>query len=130
MQAISEFIDEGGNVLVAASSTVGDAIRELATEVGFEVDEDGAAVIDHLNYDVSDEGQHTLVIADPENMLDAPAIVGDKRTIAPILYRGIGIISDQNNPLVLDILMGSSTSYSYNPSKKITEVRTSSSRIA
>lgn len=32
------------------------------------------------------------------------------------------MISDQNNPLVLDILRASSTAYSYNPTKKITEV--------
>ena len=121
VQAITEFIDAGGNVLVAASTTVGDAIRELATEVGFEVDEDGASVIDHLNYDVNDEGQHTLIVADSANLLDAPVIVGDKQKVGPVLYRGTGIISDQNNPLILDILMASSTAYSYNPNKKITD---------
>ncbi|XP_053206440.1 dolichyl-diphosphooligosaccharide--protein glycosyltransferase 48 kDa subunit-like [Panonychus citri] len=31
------------------------------------------------------------------------------------------MISDQNNPLVLDVLKASPTAYSYNPSKKITE---------
>lgn len=122
MQAITDFIDGGGNVLVAASSNVGDAIRELASEVGFEVDEEGAAVIDHLNYDASDDGTHTLVIASTDNLINAPAIVGDKSKIKPVLYRGVGIISDQNNPLVLDVLMASSTAYSYNPQKRITEV--------
>jgi len=107
---------------VAASSNVGDAIRELATECGIEIDEEGANVIDHINYDVSDEGQHTLVVADSGSLLDAPTIVGDKKTISPILFRGIGMISDQNNPLVFDILLSASTAYSYNPNKKITEV--------
>ena len=32
-------------------------MRELASEVGFEVDEEGASVIDHLNYDVNDLGK-------------------------------------------------------------------------
>ena len=122
VQAITDFIDRGGNVLVAANSNVGDAIRELATEVGVEIDEEGSNVIDHFNYDVSDDGQHTLVIADSENLLDAPTIVGDKKSVGPILYRGIGMVSDQNNPLVLDILLADSTAYSYNPNKKITEV--------
>ena len=122
VQAITDFIDNGGNVLVAANSNVGDAIRELATEVGIEIDEEGAHVIDHFNYDVSDEGQHTLIIADSQNLLDAPTIVGDRKTIGPILYRGIGMVSDQNNPLVLDILLADSTAYSYDPNKKITEV--------
>lgn len=94
----------------------------MASECGFEIDEEGASVIDHFNYDVSDKGQHTLIVADSTNLLDAPTIVGEKKTLAPLLFRGIGMISDQNNPLVLDLLMASSTAYSYNPSKKITEV--------
>jgi hypothetical protein len=46
-----------GNILVAGSSSSGDVLRELASECGFEVDEEGASVIDHLNYDVSDQGR-------------------------------------------------------------------------
>lgn len=46
-----------GNVLVAGSSLSGDILRELATECGFEIDEEGSSVIDHLNYDVSDDGK-------------------------------------------------------------------------
>ena len=36
---------------------VGEPIRELASECGVEFDEEKTAVIDHLNYDVSDEGK-------------------------------------------------------------------------
>lgn len=52
-----EFIDGGGNVLVAGSREAADLIRELVTEVGVEMDEEGAAVIDHLHYDANDDGQ-------------------------------------------------------------------------
>ena len=38
--------------------------REIASECGFEVDEEGAAVIDHLNFDIKDAGQHTLIVAE------------------------------------------------------------------
>ena len=89
--AITNFIDGGGNVMVAASSNIGksifytnsvvllnmqqmsehgenirqcniiflagEPIRELASECGVEFDEEGTAVIDHLNYDVSDSGK-------------------------------------------------------------------------
>lgn len=34
----------------------GEPIRELGTECGVEFDEEGTQVIDHLNYDVSDDG--------------------------------------------------------------------------
>jgi len=55
--AITSFIDGGGNVLVAASSNIGEGIRDLASECGVEFDETKTSVIDHLNYDVSDPGR-------------------------------------------------------------------------
>ncbi|XP_037796434.1 dolichyl-diphosphooligosaccharide--protein glycosyltransferase 48 kDa subunit-like [Penaeus monodon] len=57
VEAIVEFIDGSGNVLVAGSREAADLIRELVTEVGVEMDEEGAAVIDHLHYDANDDGQ-------------------------------------------------------------------------
>ena len=39
MSTITNFIDGGGNVLVAADSSIGDPIRELGTECGVEFDE-------------------------------------------------------------------------------------------
>jgi len=51
-EAIAEFVDHGGNVLVAGSPNAGDAIRDLAAEFGVELDDPNSVVIDHLNYDV------------------------------------------------------------------------------
>ncbi|EDL80872.1 rCG30980, isoform CRA_c [Rattus norvegicus] len=120
VETISAFIDGGGSVLVAASSDIGDPLRELGSECGIEFDEEKTAVIDHHNYDVSDLGQHTLIVADTENLLKAPTIVG-KSSLNPILFRGVGMVADPDNPLVLDILTGSSTSYSFFPDKPITQ---------
>ena len=116
-EAITEFIDEGGNILVAGSSSIGEVLREVASEVGFEVDDEGTAVIDHLNYDVKDQGKHTLVVADPKNLVKSDKIVGG--VSSPLLYRGVGLLVDHDNPLVLEILTGSSTSYSHNPDTPI-----------
>ncbi|UYV71639.1 DDOST [Cordylochernes scorpioides] len=121
VQAITDFIDHGGNVLVAASSAVGELIRELANECGLEIDDEGSAVIDHVNYDLSDNGKHTLVVADPQNLLDVPVIVGAKGS-NPYLFRGVGMIMEKNNPLVLPVLTASRTAYSYNPDANITEI--------
>ena len=118
-EAITEFIDEGGNILIAANSNVGEVLREVASEVGFEVDDDGTAVIDHLNYDLKDQGKHTLVVADSKNLIKSEKMVGDVK--APMLYRGVGLLVDHENPLVMEILTGSSTSYSHNPDKMIRE---------
>ncbi|XP_012259967.1 dolichyl-diphosphooligosaccharide--protein glycosyltransferase 48 kDa subunit [Athalia rosae] len=120
IDAVTDFIDGGGNVLVAGSSQSGDVLRELASECGFEVDEEGAAVIDHMNYDVSDAGQHTTIVADTINLIDAPVIVGDK-TVAPLLYQGTGLVADVENPLVLQLLTAASSAYSYNPDQPVKE---------
>ncbi|KAF6108200.1 dolichyl-diphosphooligosaccharide--protein glycosyltransferase non-catalytic subunit [Phyllostomus discolor] len=120
VETISTFIDGGGSVLVAASSDIGDPLRELGSECGIEFDEEKTAVIDHHNYDISDPGQHTLIVADTENLLKALTIVG-KSSLNPVLFRGVGMVADPDNPLVLDILTGSSTSYSFFPDKPITQ---------
>ncbi|KAF0293206.1 Dolichyl-diphosphooligosaccharide--protein glycosyltransferase subunit [Amphibalanus amphitrite] len=109
-----------GNLLVAGSANSADVLREIASEVGFELDEEGASVIDHLNYDVKDEGQHTLVVAEPENLVKAVPIVGKPGT-APLLYQGTGILTDRENPLVIEVLTASSSAYSYNPDSHVTE---------
>lgn len=86
------------------------------------VDEEGAFVIDHLNYDVSDDGQHTKIVASPDNLIDAPVIVGPKKSTNPLLYQGTGLVVDPENPLVLPLLTADSTAYSYIPDQPIKEV--------
>lgn len=119
-EEISRFIDNGGNVLVGGSSRSGESLREVAVECGFEIDENGAAVIDHLNYDASDEGDHTTIVVSPENLISSPLIVGDKN-IAPLLYRGTGVLADRDNGLTLQVMTADSTSYSYIPKNPIKE---------
>jgi oligosaccharyltransferase complex subunit beta len=78
-------------------------------------------VIDHLNYDaVRDTGKHTVVAVDPKNLIDAAPIVGTNNG-APILYEGSSLLVDPENPLVLEILTASSSAYSYDPNKQISE---------
>lgn len=121
-KTISKFIDEGGNVLVAASSDIGEAIRDLATECGFEFDESKTAVIDHINFDsLNDEGKHTTISADPAALIKSELIVGNSKNYNPILFRGVGMISDKDNSLTLDILRASTSAYSFNPDSKVEE---------
>ncbi|XP_047001722.1 dolichyl-diphosphooligosaccharide--protein glycosyltransferase 48 kDa subunit [Schistocerca americana] len=121
VESITEFIDGGGNVLVAGSSSSGDVLRELASEVGFEMDEEGASVIDHLNYDVNDQGKHTLIVAEPANLIEAPTITGPVKDLPPLLFQGTGLVADRENPLVLPILHASSSAYSYSPDQQLRE---------
>ncbi|CAF4124843.1 unnamed protein product, partial [Rotaria sordida] len=118
-EILTQFVDAGGNVLVAGSHIIGDAIREFAGECGIEFADDKNAVIDHLNYDVNDNGQHTLIIASPDNLLASELITGEAKKVGlPFLFRGIGMSSDSENSLLLDVLTGSSSSYTANPDEK------------
>jgi len=119
VEAVTDFVDEGGNVLVAGNSNMGEALREFASEVGFEADEEGTSVIDHLSYDTKDTGSHTLVVASPEQAIKCERMVG--AVAQPLLYRGTGLLLDPENPLVLPILTGSSSSYSHNPQEPVTD---------
>ncbi|MPC37510.1 Dolichyl-diphosphooligosaccharide--protein glycosyltransferase subunit [Portunus trituberculatus] len=120
VETIVEFVDGGGNVLVAGSREAADLIRELVTEVGVEMDEEGAAVIDHLHYDANDDGQHTLIAAPSSGLIDSEVMVGARDAI-PLLYRGTGLITDADNPLVLPVLRAPSTAYCYSPTQAITD---------
>lgn len=75
-----------------------------------------------MNYDGSDDGQHTKIVASPENLIDAPVIVGSKKDLPPLLYQGTGLLIDPENPLVLPLLTADSTAYSYVPGEQIKEV--------
>lgn len=39
-EAITKFIDDGGNLLMAGNAAAGDVYREVASECGFEVNSD------------------------------------------------------------------------------------------
>ena len=119
LPALTDFVDNGGNILVAASSEIGDILRDFAMEIGVEPDERETSVIDHLNYDTNDNGDHTLVVVDTGNLINAPLIVDSPSS--PILYQGVGMIADPENTLVLELLNGYTTTYSYNPTEAIVD---------
>ncbi|KAM3961729.1 dolichyl-diphosphooligosaccharide--protein glycosyltransferase non-catalytic subunit Ost48 [Aphomia sociella] len=119
-ETITKFIDDGGNLLIGGNAAAGDVYREIASECGFEMDEESAAVIDHFNYDVSDESDHTKIVVSPKNLINSPTIVGSQNT-QPILFEGTGLILDRDNSLVLPILTADSTAYSYNPKSQVKE---------
>ncbi|KAL3077130.1 hypothetical protein niasHS_013119 [Heterodera schachtii] len=119
---ITKFIDGGGNVLVAADKNLGDAIRDVAAEVGFEFGEDQSMVIDHHNYDtVLDDGSHTTIAVPNAQLIKAPLITGESALLPPVLYRGIALVADEPGPLQLILMTASSTAYSHNPNKTVEE---------
>jgi len=116
---VLDFIDWGGNVLVAADSEVSDPIRDLAYECGFEFDETETAAVDHHSFDTQDvDGSHTLLLA--TNFLDAPIIFNRSSVAKGVLFRGIAGQISEDNTLVLPLLSGQETTISLNPDSSLT----------
>jgi len=121
-KTIVDFIDAGGNVLVAASSQLTEPVKEVAGECGVEFSDEGTYVIDRFNSAVNDDGHGTLIVSEPGNLINNKLIVGEStRTGSPFIYRGVGMSVDPENPLLIEILSGSSTSYTYKPSDQIVD---------
>ncbi|KAA0189178.1 Dolichyl-diphosphooligosaccharide--protein glycosyltransferase 48 kDa subunit, partial [Fasciolopsis buskii] len=120
VKELIKFVDEGGNLVVTGSSDIGEAIREIGSECGVEFDETATAVIDHYNYDLTDDGTHTKIVVSPKNLIKESVIVGDAIE-NHFLYRGVGISSDPANPLLMSILRADKTAYSYSTTKSVTD---------
>lgn len=67
-------------------------IKEIAAECGIEFSDEGTYVIDRFNSDVKDDGRNTLIISDADNLINNKLIVGEARTGAGLLYRGVGLV--------------------------------------
>ncbi|KAL0395981.1 UNVERIFIED_CONTAM: Dolichyl-diphosphooligosaccharide--protein glycosyltransferase subunit [Sesamum calycinum] len=119
MGGVLEFVDSGHDLILAADSNASDLIRNIAAECGVDFDEDpSAVVIDHTSYAVSEtEGEHTLIAAD--DFIQSDVILGSKKIEAPVLFEGIAHSLNPENSLVLKILSASSSSYSANPTSKL-----------
>ncbi|CAJ0585822.1 unnamed protein product, partial [Mesorhabditis spiculigera] len=119
---IGKFVDAGGNVLVAGDSNLGEAVRDVAVENGFEFDEADTSVIDHFNYDAHlDDGKHTTIVADKKHLTKTALIVGDTSKLNNVLFKGVALVAAKKNKLRFDILTASSTAYSFKPSAAINE---------
>jgi len=112
-EVVLDFIDQGGNVILAADSEASDAVKTIASECNIELDQSGAFVIDNQNYDTgADEGQHTLIAAD--NLIKDEIVVGSK-VKSPILFRGVGLDVLEDLNLLFPVLSGSEHSFSQDP---------------
>src|SRR6266540_6083940 len=109
--SLVNFVNDGGNILLAVSSELSENIRDFAREFDIEFDERDTFVMDHFNYDISDGGKHTLLVS--KNVVNNEAILS-KEVIegAPILFRGIGHKAG-TVPLLVKILWANDTAYSY-----------------
>lgn len=109
--SLINFMNDGGNLLLVISSEITENIRNFARELDIEIDERDTSVIDHFNYNISDDGKHTLLVS--SNVVNNEAILS-KEVIEgpPVLFRGIGH-KVGSVPLLTRILWANDTAYSY-----------------
>ncbi|CAG8490218.1 3746_t:CDS:2 [Paraglomus occultum] len=117
--ALVSFINAGGNILLAASSDVSETWRDFAREFDIEFDEKDTMVIDHFNYDESDNGNHTLIVVDKEDITDNNVVIGKEvKEGTPLLYKGIGHKAG-SSPMLVKIAWAGDTAYSYDLGMKM-----------
>jgi len=116
--AIQRFIDAGRSVLLVADAGVSEPIRELAAELGIDIDEDNTRVLDHASFaaaaDENDDSQHDLVRGVISKRGASFVSSDDKNAKDSVLFRGVGHTA-QASQLLTPILSGSASAYSAAP---------------
>lgn len=126
-KSFGEFVDNGGNLVVATDHTIGNGIRNVGAQFGVEFDEDGTKVINNQYVDLEvDDGSHTsFVLMDKGQIFmgRTDTIVGDQEYYS-IPWSGIGINLKPDHPYALPILKCTDSCYSWNPETDIDEYPT------
>uniref|UniRef100_A0A2N9EFX2 Dolichyl-diphosphooligosaccharide--protein glycosyltransferase 48 kDa subunit n=1 Tax=Fagus sylvatica TaxID=28930 RepID=A0A2N9EFX2_FAGSY len=121
LDAVVDYVDSGHDLILAASASASDLIRNIATECGVDFDDDPLAmVIDHNDHVVSEtQGDHTLIASD--DFIQSDVILGNTKIEAPVLFKGIAHSLNPASSLVLKVLSASQSAYSANPDSKFSE---------
>ncbi|EFN54342.1 hypothetical protein CHLNCDRAFT_8673, partial [Chlorella variabilis] len=118
---VVEFVDEGHDLLLAVDSQVSEELRELAQELGVDIDVKGHAVIDHFAYDSQlGAADHAAVLAD--SAVQSPAVLPGGLPW-PVLFRGIALSVPADSETAFLALSGSPTAYSGKPGVAQTDAK-------
>lgn len=116
-----QFVEQGGNVLLAAGKKLTKVQREFALECGVEFEKKGNVVVDHVNPIDDDDDIFNSVIA-AKDFVASERVVGSLASKPkPVAFSGVGMSLEPTNVLAFHVLMAPATAYSANPVKPITE---------
>src|SRR5690348_3893873 len=101
-KSVVSFVADGGNVMLAGSSELGNTLRELSREFDVEYDNRFTSVLDHFNYDqdLGSEKHDTIIINPETNLANIDTIVPADKIPGPILFRGIAHHANPSNSLL------------------------------
>jgi oligosaccharyltransferase complex subunit beta len=125
VEDLLEFMNKGGNIMVAADDSIGGSLREFAESCGVEFDADGSSVVDHFSFSERNDKErtHTAILTD--NVFDSGSMLenfgGVSSGARKVLYRGIGHAVDESNVLAVRVLKGGATTYSADPTRSVGE---------
>ncbi|KAJ2835393.1 oligosaccharyl transferase glycoprotein complex, beta subunit [Coemansia erecta] len=109
-QSLVRFVDDGGNLLVTASSDASPMVRTLATQFGVTVEKRGSRMVDHVGASASGDAG-TVVSA---RYAHVPAILSQKLLASnapPVHFEGVGLRA-ADIPLLVPVLSAPRTAYS------------------
>eukprot|EP00611_Tribonema_gayanum_P029963 TRINITY_DN818_c0_g2_i1.p1 TRINITY_DN818_c0_g2~~TRINITY_DN818_c0_g2_i1.p1 ORF type:complete len:484 (-),score=177.26 TRINITY_DN818_c0_g2_i1:41-1492(-) len=117
--SIVDFVDNGGNLLLAGGPELSKSMRHVSALSGVEFDPSGSMVADHFSFAGELEeatAPHTVVkatdVADNAFLLGSAARAGK-----PILFRGLAHTVADDNVLAAPVLRAPGTAYSFSARK-------------
>jgi oligosaccharyltransferase complex subunit beta len=112
-QILVEFVNDGGNVFIGASSTTSESIRDFLREFEIDLPPRDSLFTDHFSAHPDSTQNHTLVVLDHDNFPDLPyvnSILSPETRTGKVVYRG-SAHGLGPSPFILPLVRGSKTSY-------------------
>lgn len=103
-----EFVEGGGNLMLAVDSSISEALRELASDLGVDIEPSGASVIDHFSFWPEDPSHRTVLASD---YLPSEAMWG-RTPQAAVTFRGIGMSVSPDSTMANIVLHAGPAAYS------------------
>lgn len=121
---ITEFVQTGGNLLLAADKYASEQVRDFIEGFGAVFDKKGTEMIDHFKRVIDFENSLDSSVFQASEGIDSSVILGDlngKLETNPVLYRGVGHKISSENTLAAKVLRGNPTTYSRAPGQLSTD---------
>mmetsp|Transcript_16156 Transcript_16156/g.48396 ORF Transcript_16156/g.48396 Transcript_16156/m.48396 type:complete len:429 (+) Transcript_16156:258-1544(+) len=104
-----EFVEAGGNLLVGLDSTASEFMRELASELGVDVEPTGNYVVDHFNSAAQDPTHRTVLAS---GFLPSKALWGARQPQGAVVFKGIGMSVSPESNMAKVVLHAGASAYS------------------
>jgi dolichyl-diphosphooligosaccharide---protein glycosyltransferase subunit DDOST/WBP1 len=123
-QLLVEFLNKGGNILFAASSSTSESLRNFARELDIDLPPRDSLLADHFTFHPSSPRNHTLLTLSSTNFPSLPAVenIFSPETLAStIVYRGAAHALG-NGPFLLPLVKATGTSYVFDGKEDLDSV--------